>query len=122
HASLPVLSQTATANFRDSAQLAGLTDFVSTKRPALRGPQVLFVLSTNETLTCSSSVQPRRRNVGCFWIGERSLDRHAFARRLGSEMPSPRYRRRNSRCRQGANNSNSSLCLVGLPRLNCDPC
>src|SRR6266446_74593 len=62
--------QTATANCRDSVQLAGLADLVHAKRPAPRGPQVLFVLSTNETLEVDApddfiglhEVQRRKRN------------------------------------------------------------
>ena len=42
--------QTTTGNFRDSMQLAGLADLVRTKGPAPSGPEVLFVLSANETL------------------------------------------------------------------------
>src|SRR5258707_5649327 len=62
--------QTATANFRDSVQLAGLADLVRPKGPAPRGPQVLFVLSTNETFEVDApddfigphEVQRRKRN------------------------------------------------------------
>src|SRR5213082_2720499 len=62
--------QTTTANFRDSMQLAGLADLVRAKRPTPRGPQVLFVLSTNETLEVDApddfiglhEVQRRKRN------------------------------------------------------------
>src|SRR5215469_3998712 len=51
-------------------QLASLADFVCTKRPTPRGPEVLFVLSTNETFEVDApddfiglhEVQSRKRN------------------------------------------------------------
>src|SRR5215475_2272281 len=62
--------QAAAADFRDSMQFASLADFVRTKGPAPRRPEILFVFSTNEALEVDApnyffrlhEVQCRKRN------------------------------------------------------------